>query len=115
MPYFSSGELVSVQEMNVLASGGELDYQQITADVGSITAVTEGNAATVITCNSITYDGMRGKVECFVRRVDNTFHAVLTTFEPLRDAPVLGHLVTQSAASVNGFIPEVTGQMFDTP
>jgi hypothetical protein len=83
----SAAPLVGWQ--NVAASGAELDYAQITANSAAISAATEATAVTVITGNSVTYDGTKIKVEFFCPGTTNT-SGQTGTFVVLRDAVVIG-------------------------
>ena len=100
------------RDQAVTASNGpgtELDYAQITATTGAISATTEGTAVAVITGNSKTYDGTKVKAEvCVPGGITGTLTA---TFVLLRDSTVIG----QSKISNTGSSVEVYFAAFDTP
>ena len=99
--------------------GGQLDYAQITAPVSGITVSTEATAATVITGNSVSYDGTRVKVEIYapaILRTDTTGQGLLV-FVILRDAAVIGHgmLATGGTTQASAFGAGGAIACFDTP
>jgi len=90
-------------------SGAQIDYAQITADV-SITHTTEGTADTVVTGNSITYDGTKNNVEFWCPNI--TSNAIAAVFVLLRDSTVLGQAISSAANVINGGFK---AEVFDTP
>jgi len=90
-------------------AGTQLDYAQVTADV-SITHTTEGTADTVVTGNSITYDGTKNKVEFWCPNI--TSNGIAAAFVLLRDSTVLGQAVSNITATTNGAFK---AEVFDTP
>jgi hypothetical protein len=108
---------VTVDTGWALNGSAELDYKQVTADVTGITATTEAGATTVITGDSVTFDGSRVKVEFFapeVAYVAGTGTNKLTVVV-LRDTTVIGQAVVLESGStfINGEGAKV--ECFDTP
>ncbi len=110
----TSGQLLTATDSDTVAwgpaaAGTEHDYAQITADV-TATAITEGTATTVITGNSVTYDGTKVKVEFWCPEY-YTGSAGLTVVL-LRDATVIGQAGGGSAGT---FEEAFKLEAFDTP
>jgi hypothetical protein len=93
-------------------AGTEWDYAQITASPAQITATTEGTAVTVITGNSITYDGTRIKVEAYFPAAVGTTSSSKVFVLILRDSTVIGHATTLATTVETG---PVLVEVFDTP
>lgn len=93
----------------------ELDYKQITADV-SVAATTEAAATTVITGNSVTFDGSRVKIEFFSPSIVIGGGITYLTVVLLRDAVVIGQ-ARSGFAGGTGPIEEMAlkAEVFDTP
>lgn len=108
---------VTVDTGWVLIGSAELDFKQATADITGINGTTEGGAVTVITGNSVTYDGSRVKIEFFapeIAYVAGTGTNKLTAVV-LRDATVIGQAVILETGTtfVNG--EGVKVECYDTP
>jgi hypothetical protein len=90
------------------AGGGQLDYVQITAQATS-SATTEAAATTIITGNSVTYDGStRVRIEFFFPKTVSGGGAPVVVV--LRDTTVVGQI---AIGSTSNFLP--VGVVFDTP
>lgn len=100
-----------------LNGSAELDYKQATADITGINATTEAGATTVLTGNSVTYDGSRVKVEFYAPEIvyvaGTGTNKVTLVF--LRDTTLVGQaVILESGQSfVNGNGPKA--ECFDTP
>lgn len=97
--------------------GGEIDYEEVTADVTGLTATTEGAAATVITGNSVGFDGSRVKVEFFAPEIVNVAGSGTNklTLVFLRDSTVLGQAVVLESGSTFQNDGAARAECFDTP
>lgn len=97
--------------------GAQLDYAQITSSptLGG-GATSEGAAQTIITGNSIMYDGSKVKIEAFAPFISATEPAILV-FVLLRDSAILGHIATEYAGSTVGGYSEgpMMATFYDTP
>lgn len=101
----------------VLNGSAELDFEQAVADVTGINVTTEGTAKTVITGNTVGYDGSRVKVEFFapeIAYVGGTGTNKLTLVF-LRDATVVGQAVVLETGSAFASGKAATAVCFDTP
>jgi hypothetical protein len=102
---------VTVNTGWLAVQGQEFDYAQITANPAGITATTEGTSQTVISGNSVYYDGSRVKVSFSVPKL--TSAASLTaTFVVYRDTIVIGQVF---GGTVNTTLPGYDFELFDTP
>jgi len=95
--------------------GAELDYAQITASVTGVTASTEATAVTLVSGNSVTYDGSKIKVEVYVPAVAAASSLWYYRVLLLRDTTVIGYAAGKSVGgdAANGF--EFYAAAFDTP
>jgi hypothetical protein len=98
--------------------GAQIDYAQITADVTSITATTEGTANTIVASNSVTYDGSKVQVEAHIDGVTDVGGSASGSWNMIfvlfRDATALGQSIG-SAMPLNGGTPTVSAKILDTP
>lgn len=95
----------------IAVPGQELDYAQITANPAGITATTEGTSQTVISGNSVYYDGSRVKLSFFVPKL--TSSASLTaTYVVYRDSTVIGQVF---GGTINTTLQGTDFELFDTP
>lgn len=84
-----------------LKSTQEWDYAQLTAGV-STTATTEGTAASVITGNSVSYDGTEVNIEFFAPVIDNPSSGGFVYLLLMEDSTVLDRVPFQApGASVS--------------
>ena len=97
------------------SSGAQLDYAQITASVTGVTASTEATAVTLVSGNSVTYDGSKIKVEVYVPAVAAASSLWYYRVLLLRDTTVIGYAAGKSVGgdAANGF--EFYAAAFDTP
>lgn len=91
--------------------GQELDYAQITASPAGITATTEATSQTVISGNSVYYDGSRVKVSFFAPKLTSAASQTVT-FVVYRDATVIGQVY---GGTVNTTLQGMDFELFDTP
>lgn len=96
------------QTSGSVGSTNQLDYAQITANV-AISATTEATANTVITGNSVVYDGSRVQIVFSVGHQGTN----AASYVILRDSTVLGTFGDKAATS--GATTQVYGSVFDTP
>ena len=96
-------------------AGAQLDYAQITASVTGVTASTEATAVTLVSGNSVTYDGSKVKVEVYVPAVAAATSLWYYRVLLLRDTTVIGYAAGKSVGgdAANGF--EFYAAAFDTP
>ena len=95
--------------------GAELDYAQITASVTGVTASTEATAVTLVSGNSVTYDGSKIKVEVYVPAVAAATNAWYYRVLLLRDSTVIGYAAGKSLAADAANGVEFYAAAFDTP
>lgn len=101
----------------VSTRGSEWDFKQLTADVTGVTGTSESGATTIVTGDSVVYDGTRVKVEFFAPEIVNVAgsgtNKVSLVF--LRDSTVVGQAVILETGStfMNGAAPRA--ECFDTP
>jgi hypothetical protein len=100
---------VTVDTGWIALPGQELDYAQITANTSGITATTEATSQTVITGNSVYYDGSRVKVSFFVPKLSSAASQTVT-FVVYRDSTVIGQVF---AGTVNTTLQCVDFDVFD--
>lgn len=98
--------------------GSELDYAQITAPSANITTTTEATATSIISGNSITYDGTtKVKIEFWAPEVsgNNTSSSpAILTLVILRDTTVIGQI--KKELSGGGWAADpLNAEVFDTP
>ena len=98
-----------------LNPGAELDYAQITAPVTGVTASTEATAVTLVSGNSVTYDGSKVKVEVYVPAVAAATNAWYYRVLLLRDSTVIGYAAGKSLAADAANGVEFYAAAFDTP
>lgn len=83
------------------AAGAELDYKQITADV-SVTGTADGTATTLITSNSVSYDGTAILIHVFTPRLQAPNAANgLTYVSVYEDSTLLGYVAIKRAGSAS--------------
>jgi hypothetical protein len=102
---------VTVSTGWVALPGQELDYAQITASPAGITATTEANSETVVSGNSVYYDGSRVKVAFFVPKLSASASQTVT-FVLYRDSTVVGQVF---AGTVNTTLQGAGFDVLDTP
>lgn len=91
--------------------GQEFDFEQITASPAGITATTEATSQTVISGNSVYYDGSRVKVSFFAPKLSSAASQTVT-FVVYRGSTVVGQVF---AGTVNTTAPAIEFELFDTP
>lgn len=101
----------------VLNGGGEWDFKQATADITGINATTEAGASTVITGNSVTYDGTRVKLEFYTPEIVNVAGTGTNklTVVFLRDSTVVGQAAIVESGSSFSDREGAKAECFDTP
>lgn len=94
----------------------EWDYAQITSPLAGITATTEATAVTVITGNTVAYDGNRVKLELFIPKISAS-GSLTATFVFVRDPAGTPTVIGWTTALVNSSsaFTAVYGVAFDTP
>jgi hypothetical protein len=102
---------VTVNTGWIAIPGQELDYAQITANPSGITATTEGTSQTVISGNSVYFDGSRVKVSFFVPKLSASA-SLTATFVIYRDSTVIGQVF---GGTVNTTLQATECELFDTP
>lgn len=90
-------------------AAAQIDYAQITSTPAAVTTTTEGTATTIITGNSVSYDGTRVKVEVFFPMT--TLAVSGGRIVVFRDSTVVG----QFSSGSNGNGQPISGAVFDTP
>ena len=96
-----------------LNPGAQLDYQQITANSVGISATTEATAVTIITGNSVTYDGTQVKIEVYCPSVLGV-NATSTYLGVFRDTTAIGQAKWAGSTSSVGWQGGLHC-LFDTP
>jgi hypothetical protein len=98
-------------------AGTQIDRKLLTADVTGITATTEAGATTIITSNSVAYDGSEVKIEVFlpgVVAVSGTGQPTgVIVRDPAGTPSVVGQFLILKDLTTNGWA--IKAEAFDTP
>lgn len=118
IPFARSGTSNKITVANIAKRmpGYQFDYSQITSD-GTSAATSAAAAGTIITGNSVTYDGAtQVRVVVFARSWTSTLNTVSSIATVWRDSTDLGIVcLRQTDAAGNIFSSVLYGEVYDTP